>query len=73
MSSSGKRKTTMAKLARERRLMERRLDKQAKKAARKNSAAGDLAQDSDAAPTGDQPPEPTDDGVGPEEATLRLP
>jgi hypothetical protein len=35
MASSGKRKTTMAKLARESKLRERRLDKQAKKDARK--------------------------------------
>jgi hypothetical protein len=35
MASSGKRKTTMAKLTRESRLRERRLDKQAKKDARK--------------------------------------
>jgi hypothetical protein len=39
MASSGKRKTTMAKLNRERRLLERRLEKQAKKAARKQAAA----------------------------------
>ena len=39
MASSGKRKTTMAKLNRERRLMERRLEKQAKKVARKQAAA----------------------------------
>ena len=38
MASSGKRKTTFAKLARERRLQERRLDKQAKKDARKRAA-----------------------------------
>jgi hypothetical protein len=35
MASSGKRKTTMAKLTRESRLRERRLEKQAKKDARK--------------------------------------
>jgi hypothetical protein len=35
MASSGKKKTTMAKLTRESRLRERRLDKQAKKDARK--------------------------------------
>jgi hypothetical protein len=35
MASSGKKKTTMAKLARESRLRERRLEKQAKKNARK--------------------------------------
>lgn len=39
MASSGKKKTTFAKLARERRLQERRIDKQAKKAARKREAA----------------------------------
>jgi hypothetical protein len=40
MASSGKKKTTMAKLMRESRLRERRLDKQAKKDARK-LAGGD--------------------------------
>ena len=39
MASSNKRKTTMAKLNRERKLQERRLEKQAKKAARKQAAA----------------------------------
>ena len=39
MASSGKRKTTMAKLNRERRLAERRLEKQARKEARKRAAA----------------------------------
>jgi hypothetical protein len=39
MASSGKRKTTMAKLNRERRLIERRVEKQAKKDARKRAAA----------------------------------
>jgi hypothetical protein len=39
MASSGKKKTTMAKLTRERRLRERRMDKQAKKDARKRAAA----------------------------------
>ena len=39
MASSGKRKTTMAKLNRERRLVERRLEKKAKKDARKRAAA----------------------------------
>ena len=39
MASGGKRKTTMAKLNRERRLIERRLEKQAKKQARKQEAA----------------------------------
>jgi hypothetical protein len=35
MASSGKRKTTMAKLQRESRLRERRMEKKARKAARK--------------------------------------
>jgi hypothetical protein len=39
MASSGKKKTTMAKLTRESRLRERRLDKQAKKDARKHAPA----------------------------------
>jgi hypothetical protein len=39
MASSGKKKTTMAKLDRERRMRERRLDKQARKDARKQEAA----------------------------------
>ena len=39
MASSGKKKTTMAKLDRERRMRERRMDKQARKDARKQLAA----------------------------------
>jgi hypothetical protein len=38
MASSGKRKTTMAKMNRERRLLERRHEKQAKKEARRAAA-----------------------------------
>jgi hypothetical protein len=38
MASGGKKKTTMGKLNRERRLQERRLDKRAKKVARKQAA-----------------------------------
>jgi len=49
MASTGKRKTTMAKLNRERRLLERRLEKKAKKDARKLAAAreSDPGQPSD--------------------------
>jgi hypothetical protein len=54
MASSGKRKTTMAKLNRERKLLERRQEKQAKKAARKQAAADQLDQPSDT-PTTDAP------------------
>jgi hypothetical protein len=39
MGSSGKKKTTMAKLARESRLRERRLNKQVKKDARKRASS----------------------------------
>ena len=47
MGSSGKRKTTMAKLNRERRLIERRVEKQAKKDARKRAAADQPTPSSD--------------------------
>jgi hypothetical protein len=43
MASSSKHKTTMAKLNRERALQERRLEKQAKKDARKRAAADQAA------------------------------
>jgi len=39
MASTGKKKTTMAKLARESRLRERRVEKEARKQARKRAAA----------------------------------
>jgi hypothetical protein len=42
MASNGKRKTTFAKLNREQKLRERRMEKQARKHARKLTAAGDL-------------------------------
>ncbi len=58
MASSSKRKTTMAKLNRERKLLERRQEKQARKVARKQAAADDRAT-VDAAP--DVIPEPTVD------------
>jgi hypothetical protein len=44
MASSGKKKTTFAKLDRERRLRERRLDKKAKKDARKRAADPEAPQ-----------------------------
>ena len=47
MASTGKRKTTMAKLNRERRLLERRLEKKAKKDARKRASEQDQARPSD--------------------------
>jgi hypothetical protein len=53
MASSGKRKTTMAKLNRERRLRERRVEKQIKKNLRKRTAAENADQQA-GAPTGDE-------------------
>ena len=47
MASSGKKKTTMAKLTRESRLRERRMDKQAKKDARKLAATDHSERPSD--------------------------
>ena len=47
MASTGKRKTTMAKLNRERRLVERRLEKKAKKDARKQASADHPSPPSD--------------------------
>lgn len=44
MASSGKRKTTMAKLNREAKVRERKLDKQARKDARKYAAANGLTE-----------------------------
>jgi hypothetical protein len=66
--ASGNRKTTMAKLNRERRLRERRLDKQAKKDARKHTSrleqeqpgvvpSDDNDQSSSAAPVGEPTPD----------------
>jgi hypothetical protein len=54
MASSGKKKTTMAKLTRESRLRERRLDKKAKKDARKHASANQPAQPSDTLTVEDQ-------------------
>jgi hypothetical protein len=48
MASSGKKKTTMAKLNRERKLRERRVDKQAKKDARKHAPTQQHEQSDDA-------------------------
>jgi hypothetical protein len=47
MASSGKRKTTMAKMNRERRLLERRQEKQARKDARKRASAHEPGPPSD--------------------------
>jgi hypothetical protein len=55
MASSGKKKTTMAKLNRESRLRERRAEKQLKKDARKRASLA-------AADEGQAPPSPPSDG-----------
>ena len=54
MASTGKKKTTMAKLARESRLRERRLEKQARKDARKQAAAHPPSQPGDPSTGGKQ-------------------
>jgi hypothetical protein len=54
MASTGKRKTTMAKLTRESRLRERRVEKQARKRARKLAAADEQDQPSDPSPSSQQ-------------------
>jgi hypothetical protein len=62
MASSGKRKTTMAKLNRERRLLDKRHAKQARKEARKRAAAlekeGDAMEAPSAAAASDAPEDP---------------
>jgi hypothetical protein len=67
MASSGKRKTTMAKLNRESKLRERRAEKAARKDARKRAAA--LPDEPSDAMTSDDPVE-TDD-VAPVEGDMR--
>src|SRR4051794_39215849 len=57
MASSNKRKTTMAKLNRERRRLEKRQEKQARKVARKKAAAEQASQPGDVLP-GDDPVSP---------------
>jgi|RhiMetdeSRZDD1v2_1073273.scaffolds.fasta_scaffold1978339_1 hypothetical protein len=54
MASKGKKKTTIAKINRESRLRERRLEKEARKAARKQAAASD------------HPDRPGDTWIGPD-------
>jgi hypothetical protein len=68
MASSSKKRTTMAKLAREHKLRERRAEKQARKDARKDAAAdtrlGDEAEpvaSPDHEPTGTDAPPVTDE------------
>lgn len=60
MGSSGKKKTTMAKHARENRLRERRLNKQAKKDARKQASFDHVEATEDPLATGMVHSNPTD-------------
>jgi hypothetical protein len=70
MASSGKKKTTMAKLTRESKLRERRQDKQARKEARKLQAANpseepeDLVDTTTGEPIPSSPEEPALEAVG---------
>jgi hypothetical protein len=61
MASSGKRKTTMAKLARESRLRERRMEKKARKDARRYAAEHP------------QPPQPEGEHDDPSDVSLQEP
>ena len=54
MASTGKKKTTMAKLTRESKLRERRLEKQARKLARKDAAAQPREQEPEGSATDGQ-------------------
>jgi hypothetical protein len=58
MASGAKKKTTFAKLARESKLRERRIDKQARKDARKRASEAEQAPLSEAqqVPPSDEPP-----------------
>jgi hypothetical protein len=62
MASSGKKRTTMAKLTRESRLRERRLDKQAKKEARKLAPAVDADSPEDILSAASSEPERAESG-----------
>jgi hypothetical protein len=53
MASTGKKKTTMSKLARESRLRERRAEKEARKRARKEAALHPVSQTDTPPPEGD--------------------
>ena len=58
MPSKGKRKTTMAKLGREAKLREKRLDKQARKVARKLAPADPARQETHGSVTAEPPEDP---------------
>jgi hypothetical protein len=56
MASSGKKKTTMAKLDRERKMREKRMDKQARKDARKYLAANPVEESAEPVHDDDREP-----------------
>lgn len=58
MASSGKKKTTFAKLAREQKLRERRQDKRAKKDARKRASEMAAGPSAETAPADEDQPGP---------------
>ena len=62
MASSGKRKTTFAKLARESRLREKRVEKAARKVARKQAAENPPTEPTDDAPLEIEEPLPASEG-----------
>jgi hypothetical protein len=65
MSSRGKKKTTMAKLSRESRLRERRVEKEARKQARRDNAAAQPPYELQLNPDDPRPAEPlTQDASG---------
>ena len=71
MASSGKKKTTMAKLNRERKLRERRLDKQAKKDARKQASVHQPGQPGDVQASDDEQLIPAPDSPLPTASFVR--
>ena len=73
MASGGKKKTTMAKLTRESRLRERRLDKQAKKDARKHASATHTGEPSHALTAGELDSASTDAGPPALETVVQAP
>lgn len=61
MASSGKKKTTFSKLAREHKLRERRLDKKAKKEARRQLSAEEALNPTPGLDEAEEPTQPVSD------------
>jgi len=72
MASGGKKKTTMAKLMRETRLRERRMDKQARREARKSAPSEDWLGEALDPATG-EPPAPEAEGAAEAQAPREVP